>query len=122
MIFFTKKTTTSYIPLPPITALVFEGGGIKGLAYIGVLQALEEKNLLKDVKWVAGSSVGAMTALMVALGYTQSQITTEFGNMDFSKFKDHDPSRFGVVGRMINGVRNLFGLKRGYYRGEKLYN
>ena len=122
MTFLTKKITTPHIPLPPITALVFEGGGVKGLAYTGVLQTLEEKNLLKDVKWVAGSSVGAMTALMVALGYTQTEIKTELRNIDFSKFQDHDPSWFGAAGQTISGIRSLFGLKRGYYRGEKLYS
>lgn len=112
---------TVLIPRPPITALVFEGGGIKGLVYAGALEALEKNELLKDLKWVAGSSAGAMTALMVALGYTHDKVKQELKNVDFSQFKDHAPSWFGVIGRTINGIRNLFGIKRGYYRGEQLY-
>ena len=30
--------------------LVFSGGGLKGLAYIGLIRALEELNMIKNIK------------------------------------------------------------------------
>ena len=52
--------------------LVFEGGGLKGLAYVGALQALEEADI--QPRRVIGSSAGAIAALLVQLGYSSGQI------------------------------------------------
>jgi len=46
--------------------LVFEGGGIKGIAYAGALEVLEKENILSDIKRVAGTSAGAITATLLA--------------------------------------------------------
>jgi NTE family protein len=69
---------------PPIENLIFEGGGPKGLVYVGACQFLDEKkvinnanekkSLLENVKNVGGSSAGAMTALVVGLGYEPEKI------------------------------------------------
>lgn len=51
---------------------VFEGGGALGAAYIGALRALHDSGL-----WfarVAGNSAGAITASMVAAGFTAPEI------------------------------------------------
>jgi NTE family protein len=34
--------------------LVFEGGGVKGIAYIGAMQVLSQRSLLKDIIRVGG--------------------------------------------------------------------
>lgn len=50
------------------TALLLGGGGAKGAFQIGAWQALAEANLLRDVKTVAGCSVGAFNAVLYAIG------------------------------------------------------
>ena len=52
----------------PTKHLVFQGGGGKGLAYIGALRTLEKDVSLRltDLVGVAGASAGAITALLVA--------------------------------------------------------
>ena len=45
---------------------VFEGGGAKGVLYVGALEAMAEKKLWFSA--VAGSSAGAITAAMIAAG------------------------------------------------------
>jgi NTE family protein len=50
---------------PPFT-LVLSGGGLKGLAHIGVLQALEERGLLPNL--VVGTSMGSLVAAAWAAG------------------------------------------------------
>src|SRR5688500_11251178 len=45
---------------------VFQGGGAKGVAYAGALRAVEERGLW--FSQVAGSSAGAITAVLVAAG------------------------------------------------------
>lgn len=72
----------------PVEHLVFEGGGVKGVAYVGALQVLGEHGVLDGVTSVAGTSAGSITALAVALGYTPEEITTLILNLDFEKFRD----------------------------------
>ena len=61
-------------PGEEIDALVFEGGGTKGSAYPGVVLALEEAGVMKNCKKFAGSSAGAQTAALVAVGYSGKEL------------------------------------------------
>lgn len=84
-----------------IENLVFEGGGVKGIAYAGAIQALETKNLLNGVLRVAGTSAGAITAALVSLRYDAATITKVVNNTDFRKFEDHwnplkIPTKYGL--------------------------
>ncbi|XP_061191396.1 uncharacterized protein LOC133199587 [Saccostrea echinata] len=47
--------------------LVFGGGGAKGVAYIGVIEVLEQVNILPNVKRFAGTSAGSIVASLLAL-------------------------------------------------------
>jgi len=69
--------------------LVFKGGGVKGVAYAGALQALHDHTCLGKLKRVAGTSAGAITAALLAVGYTPKEITDIVVNdMDFESFMD----------------------------------
>lgn len=60
---------------------VFEGGGAKGVLYVGALEALLERKLWFSA--VAGSSAGAITAAMVAAGMGPEEIdATRQGGLD----------------------------------------
>src|SRR5262245_55563630 len=59
----------------PGLALVFEGGGAKGVAYMGALRAIEARKL--RIAAVAGASAGAITAVLVACGYGAARLETE---------------------------------------------
>lgn len=56
--------------------LVFEGGGVKGLAFASALSTLEEEKVicLEEIKRVGGTSAGAITALLVGLGFSFDEI------------------------------------------------
>lgn len=51
---------------------IFEGGGVKALAHVGALKALEEVKLA--LVGVAGTSAGAIIAALVAVGYEPDEI------------------------------------------------
>jgi predicted acylesterase/phospholipase RssA len=58
-----------------VSHLVLEGGGGKGIVFVGAVKALEESgaisfsgNQLRGMQGVAGSSAGAMTALALSIG------------------------------------------------------
>ncbi|AQR94490.1 patatin-like phospholipase family protein [Clostridium saccharoperbutylacetonicum] len=67
-------------------ALVFSGGGIKGLAYVGAIKALEEKKLFQNVKRFAGASAGAITAALLAIGMNANELDTQMSSVDFATF------------------------------------
>lgn len=54
----------------PFRNLVFEGGGVKGIAYCGALGVLDERGILSWIRRVGGASAGAINATILALGYT----------------------------------------------------
>lgn len=90
--------------------LVFEGGGVKGIAYVGAMQVLEEKGILPDIQRVGGTSAGAINATLVALGFTNAEQRSVLNKLDFNDFMDD--SR-GVL-------RDIFRLFRkfGWHKGE----
>lgn len=46
--------------------LLLSGGGADGIAYVGVIQALEEANRYHEIRHTAGTSIGALFAFIVA--------------------------------------------------------
>lgn len=54
------------------TGICFAGGGIKGIAHVGVLKALEEENISFD--YIAGTSSGSIVAALYAIGYSADEI------------------------------------------------
>ena len=49
-------------------AVVLSGGGAKGAYQIGVMKAMAERGLLEKMECIAGTSVGALNALLFAIG------------------------------------------------------
>jgi len=78
-----------------IRNLIFEGGGVKGLAYVGALEKSIETNLidLNEIKRLAGTSAGSITATLLGVGYDTNdlkQLLESFNLEDFldSEFKE----------------------------------
>ncbi|OGT60563.1 MAG: hypothetical protein A3F14_05955 [Gammaproteobacteria bacterium RIFCSPHIGHO2_12_FULL_43_28] len=80
------------ILLPLINGLVFKGGGVKGLAYAGFAKVFERYGLLEEVKHVAGSSAGAIAALVVALGYEPDEISQLLNGLNIESFLEKENS------------------------------
>jgi len=85
-----NDTQSDTISKKNITNIVFEGGGVKGVAYIGVIKYLEELGLLKNIKSFAGSSAGAITASLLAVGCDYNDIVDNLYDVNFKKFLDND--------------------------------
>lgn len=75
-------------PYPDYETLVYEGGGVRGIAYSGVNEAVVEAGIMSGITTIAGSSAGAITAALVALGYSDVAFKREISSLDFNKFQD----------------------------------
>lgn len=72
-----------------IRNFVFQGGSLKGIAYIGALEILEKNNIkLEDIVNIGGTSVGAITASLLSVGYNHEALNTQLENIEFTKFID----------------------------------
>ena len=94
----------------PFRNLIFEGGGVKGIAYIGAMQVLQTRGILGSITRVGGTSAGAINALLFALNYSIDETQEILWKLNFNDFRDSSwfwPS---------NAVQ-LF-RKYGWYRGE----
>lgn len=90
--------------------LVFEGGGVKGVAYVGALRELRRRGILAGIQRIAGTSAGAINAVLLATGHTQREMTDILLELDFRSFLDDS---WGLV----RDSRRL--LRRyGWYRGD----
>jgi len=72
----------------PYKNLVFEGGGVKGVAYGGVFEVLEQKQITPQIESVAGTSAGAITATMMSLNYSAEEFLKIMMTLNFEKFED----------------------------------
>ena len=80
--------------------LVLSGGGTRGFAHLGVIQALNEAGIFPDV--ISGTSAGAIVGVLYADGYSPREILTLL-NCD-SRFDFMRPAlpREGLL--QINGI------------------
>ena len=65
---------------------IFGGGAIRGIAYIGALKALDELGITLNT--LSGSSVGAIFAGLIAVGYSYKEIEQNFLNINYDLFRD----------------------------------
>ncbi|HEY6231344.1 MAG TPA: patatin-like phospholipase family protein [Pyrinomonadaceae bacterium] len=72
----------------PYRNLVFEGGGVKGVAYGGVFEVLEERQITPQIQAVAGTSAGAIAATMMALNYSAEKFLKIMMRLNFEKLED----------------------------------
>lgn len=94
----------------PFKNLVLEGGGVKGIAYVGAMRILESKGILKNIVRVGGTSAGSINAVLFAAGYNNDETYKELKKLDFNDFKDDS---WGVL-RDMNRLKDEYG----WYKGD----
>jgi len=65
---------------------IFGGGAVRGVSYVGSLRALEDLGVCPET--LAGSSVGAVFAGLLAVGYTAAELKEIFMLINYELFKD----------------------------------
>jgi predicted acylesterase/phospholipase RssA len=74
--------------------IVLGGGGVKAIAHIGALQALDEASALRFVKKYVGLSAGSLVAFGMVLGYTIAALKDICERFDFAVLQDPAPEGF----------------------------
>ena len=90
-------------------ALVIKGGGIKGIAFAGALLELEKHFSFNTF---AGTSVGAIVAVLLGAGYKPEELHSILSSKDFNDFKDSS-----FLGIIINLIKT-----RALYPGNEIEN
>ena len=67
-------------------AISLSSGAARGFYELGAVHAAQINNLLKDVTVFAGSSVGAMIALMLAIGWSAMDLFTQLCTDDVNQY------------------------------------
>ncbi|CAM4452053.1 MAG: hypothetical protein LEGION0398_MBIBDBAK_00765 [Legionellaceae bacterium] len=92
------------MPQNNITNLVFQGGSVKGIAYIGALEILENEIDLSQIKRVAGTSAGAITAALLAFGFSVAEVKTLLSEFDFKALLDDKAFGIPTQGKILKTV------------------
>jgi NTE family protein len=79
----------------PKIGLTLSGGGAKGLAHIGILQAIDSAGL--QVDYVTGTSMGSIIGALYAVGYSADSIRSIAENIDWTALLTNKPQLRNVT-------------------------
>lgn len=100
--------------------LVFSGGGINCLCYIGVLKYIEENGIRSHIERTIGSSGGALFLLTIILGYSFKDVHQIILGLDITLIRDittdsilsfFDTYGFDTGNRLEHLIKLLIGKK-----------
>lgn len=89
-----------------IKNIYIDAGGIYGYTICGVLQVLQNYQVLEHIENVLSCSVGSILGLFICLGFTVEEMTYLAFHIDISKFVNFDKNNF------LNIYKN-YGFEKG---------
>ncbi|MDD2203241.1 MAG: patatin-like phospholipase family protein [Bacilli bacterium] len=117
---------------PSIKNLIFEGGGVLGVSYLGAVDYLDEIGILPQIEKVAGSSAGAITACLLSFNTSFNELKIIASSLDYKKIpqkektelrdiNDDIKKEFEKLFDDINCVHRLIN-NYGWYSTKYFYN
>lgn len=115
-----------------ISNLVFEGSGVLGIAYLGVLDYLYKNDMMKNIQRVAGTSSGAIAACLSSFQLPFEDLRTIANSLNYSKVPDSGESDatspltediFSLFDPIPGDINCLYRLmtRYGWYSSEYFY-
>jgi NTE family protein len=80
--------------------IAFSTGGIKGISFIGCIKALEERNIINNINFFAGSSIGSLIALLLSIGFKSNEMFTTLKRVNLDSLREIK----------ITGILDTFGI------------
>lgn len=102
--------------------LVLGGGGAKGSYQIGVLKALMEYEITNLIDCVAGTSIGAMNAILLMSGMTYEEMIDLWDHIDNKKMYVDGYGRFKHDLKGIFSIREVYNLLVENHNIEDIHN
>jgi NTE family protein len=104
--------------------LVFSGGGIRGIAYLGALDILDEYRIVENIQRVAGASAGAITAAVVSFRLSVPETKDIINSLDFSKVPQSQIKKKArkLISFPEEESSRRFFRDYGWYSSEYFYN
>lgn len=99
--------------IPKYTHIVLSGGGLSGIVYIGIYRLLKQYEVIKNVRYITGTSIGAFFAFIFCL------------DIDYEYIEEIFASSLCVDNPIVEfNPNNIFQLcsKNGMFRTEKFRN
>lgn len=93
--------------------LVFEGGGVKGIAHVGAVAALQEGGITTYPR-VAGTSAGAIVGALAAAGMPAAEMRRIMEALEYHSVRD----RRGLARVPLAGKPLSLAFNDGFYAGE----
>ena len=96
----------------PRVGLVLSGGGMRGVAHVGVLKALEESHIPIDL--IVGTSIGGLVGGLYASGYSTDQLQMLVDTTNWAEvlaFTDEADRTTLFVGQKQTADRNLLTIR-----------
>ena len=117
--FLDNRTKTPYI----YRNLVFKGGGVRGIAYMGAIEELENMGVMDGIERVAGTSAGAIAATLMSFRISLAETLVLFNDLDLANIPQK--SMLDNKGRILT-LTNPGSYKRlfenyGWYSSEYFY-
>lgn len=103
--------------------VALSGGGIRGLAHIGVLKGLISNGV--HIDYISGTSAGAIVATLFACGYTPHQMEELARNIKSAdlidlKITTSDLFKYGIQSLLGNQTRFWSAIPNGIVKGDKI--
>lgn len=92
-----------------LRGLALEGGGVTGIAHVGVIKILDDMGILSKLTHFAGSSAGSLVTVLLACRVPYDKIREINLNLNFKEFED---SSWLAIKDVYNLV-NYFGWNTG---------
>jgi NTE family protein len=104
--------------------LVFSGGGVRGIVYLGALEILDEYQIIENIERVAGTSAGAITAAMLSFRLSIPETKERFLSLDFTKIPQVETkkSRRRILKIPEEESSRRFLRDYGWYSSEYFYD
>ena len=74
-----------------IENIVFSGAGVKIYSFLGFIKALNEFDLLSNIKSIIGTSSGSLIATLCAINFKYNEIEEIVLKINTSNFKNINP-------------------------------
>ena len=117
------------LPGRPKIGVTLSGGGVKGLAHIGILKAIDSAGLKVD--YITGTSMGAVIGSLYSIGYSADTLEKIARAVDWDLLLSNQPSlrslfmeekdEYGKYDIELPWVNNHFKISTGFLEAQELW-